>query len=244
MPDQIRDLVAKTPLSFVGTVQHLGAATTAAVQIGDHTAVVHVDHVLHAPEAFRNLEGQQVTVQLLDSEPLPAVGESHAFFVEGLVFGESIAVKEVGRLPVETVEPQATAALEAGATAGAFNDILADIKKDELRTHLQSADALVLGRVIGVEKVGPVTTSEHDPDWWRATLQVMHVERGDVSGDRVQFIFANSMDVRWHHTPKVKPSQGGLWVLHRTRKELADLAPYEVVDPKDFQPTQNLEVVR
>jgi len=244
MPDAIRDLLEQAPLSFVGTVQHMGAATMTTLAIDEHTAVVHVDHVLHAPETLQNLEGQQVTIQLLASEPTPSTGEAYAFFVQGLAFGETLAVQEIGRLPVEDVEPHATAALTAGSTAGAFDSYTADIQRDRLRNHMQQADAVVVGRVIGVEKIGPLVQREHDPDWWRATIQVMHVERGDVAGETLQFAYPNSLDVKWHDIPKPKASQGGLWILHATQGALRDVAAYELKDPKDFQPTQNLELIR
>ncbi|HEY2662104.1 MAG TPA: hypothetical protein VGI79_20460 [Caulobacteraceae bacterium] len=237
-------MIAKSSFSFVGTVLHLGAATTTDVPIDDHTAVVHVDHVLHAPEAFSQFEGQQVTLQLSRDVDLPTVGQAFAFFVEGLSFGESVAVAEVGRLPVETVEPHATAAMEAGATAGAFNGLIGEMQHDELRSHMQQADAVVLGKVVGIEKVGPSAHSEHDPDWWRATLEVHHVERGDLQAGKVQVLFANSTDVRWRRAPKARASQSGVWVLHRTEGDLRDLAPFQILDPKDVQPTQQLDTIR
>jgi len=125
----------------------------------------------------------------------------------GRAFGDSIAVAEIGRLPVESVEPHASLALASGATAGAFTGLLREMHQDKLREHMHAADAVVVGRVVSVEKAGTVTYSEHDPDWWRATIDVYHVERGQIKR-QVRVLFANSSDVRWRHTPKPKPSQG------------------------------------
>lgn len=244
MPEPLKVLLGKAAFSFVGTVSSLGAATMTNIPIDDHTAVVQIEHVLHAPPNFARMEGQRVTVQLSGSEPLPAVGESLAFFTQGVAFGESIAVSEVGRLPVSEVEGFATAAIARGKVAGAFDEQLAELSADALRAHAAAADAIVVGRVVAVEKVGQSAASEHDPDWWRAKLAVTHVEKGQVSGDQITFLYANSMDVRWHNAPKAHPGMEGVWLLHRSDAARNALAEYEIRNPDDYQPTQKLDVLR
>ena len=77
MPDDaVTKLLKQSSISFVGTVERLGASTMTDVPIDNHTAVVRVDQVLHAPDAFVNLAGSPVTVQLAAkpaSTPAPAV---------------------------------------------------------------------------------------------------------------------------------------------------------------------------
>lgn len=244
MSDEIKALMAQAPFSFVGTVLHLGAATTTQAPINDRTAVVQVDHVLHAPDAFKHLDGHQITVQLSATVDPPKVGDSAAFFVTGVSFGDSIAVAEVGRLPVESVAPHAQAAVDAGKTAGAFDAMALEMQQADLRAHMKDADAVIVGRIVGLEKAHQDVRSEHDPHWWRATIQVDHVESGQVAGPTVQVLYANSMDVRWHRSPKPKPGQSGVWILHKTDAGLQDLAPFQIVHPEDMQPTQQLDVAR
>jgi hypothetical protein len=244
MSDAIKDLLERSTFSFVGSIVHVGAATMTDVPVDDHTAVVQVDHVLHAPAAFAHMEGHRLTVQLAPGADVPAVGQMLALFAEGVAFGESVAVKEIGRLPVEAVEPHANAALAAGAPAGAFSAMLHDMRQGKIRDHMAAADAVVIGRVVGIEKVGPSQSSEHDPDWWRATIEVFHVERGTIPGGNVQVLFANSTDVRWYRAPKVTASQGGVWSLHATEGDLRSLAPFQILHPEDFQPTQQLDELR
>ena len=55
--------------------------------------MVQVNHVLHAPDAFAQFEGQRITVQLSPDAEVPAVGQSSAFFAEGVAFGDSIVVR-------------------------------------------------------------------------------------------------------------------------------------------------------
>ena len=127
--EDISRLLRQAPFSFVGTVEHRSAATMTDIPIDDWTAVVRVDYVLHSPEAFSTLQGHRITVQLAADKEPPAVGDALAFFAEGLAFGDSVAVAEVGRLPVDAVEPRVTSALAAGE-AGAFATLQREIEMD------------------------------------------------------------------------------------------------------------------
>jgi hypothetical protein len=236
-------LMRQAPFSFVGTIEHLGAATMSNIPINERTAVVQVSYVLHAPPAFAGLAGHRITVQLAADKDLPAVGDSAAFFVEGLSFGESVAVSEVGRLPVDAVEPHVSAAITAGQPT-AFAALEKQAATQQLREHADSADAVILGRVTKLERAVIPIRSEHDPDWWKATLEVLHVEKGNVGTGEVAVLYANSTDVRWRTAPKPKASQGGLWLLHATTGELSAVAPFTILHPEDFQQTQNLDQLR
>ncbi len=244
MSDEIKALLERAPLSFVGTVERLGAATMGHVRVDPRTAVVRVDHVLHAPHPFRLLAGRDVTVQLLPSIATPAAGESFAFFVADLDVGHSIAASEIGRLPSPSVHDHLQRAREAGKVAGAFDGIVHEMKQAKLRTHMKAADVLLVGRAIALEQVGGGAWSEHDPDWWRVTIAVDHVETGAKPGATVQALFANSADIAWRNWPKPAPGQSGLWVLHKTTGDLKRLAPFQLNHPDDLQPLQQLDVLR
>ena len=242
--EAIKKLLEESSFSFIGTVEQFGAATMSNLPVDDHTAVVHVDHVLHAPPAFVSLEGNRVTLQLSRDVAPPAVGQALAFFAQGLAFGESIALSEVGRLPVEDVEPHASSALLGGVKAGAFESIRNDMRREKLRIHAAASEAVVVGRVIKIEKAIASTGSEHDPDWWRTTIEVRHVERGKVAPGRVEVLYPNSFDVRWHSVPKPKAGTDGVWLLHATQGALRDAAPFEIVHPEDYQPLDQLDAIR
>ncbi len=241
----LKKLVREAPFGFVGTVEHMGATTMEGIPADERTAVVHVDSVIVAPEAFVSMAGQIVTLQLSPDIDPPAEGETAAFFAEGLAFGETIALSEVGRASLEEVEPQflAAGAAEGGAAAG-FTEIQQEVEADKVREHAAEADAVVAGRVMGLVKAADVAAVEHDPDWWIATIHVVIVERGDVSLGDVQVLYANSLDVRWRTAPKPKASQGGLWLLHATPAELSAAAAWQILHPEDFQPTQMLDAIR
>jgi hypothetical protein len=241
--DAMAGFLRDSAFSFVGTVQHVQAATMEDLPIDERTVVVHVDQVLHAPDAFTQLAGTTVTIQLAaDADPVEEQAR-WVFFANGLAYAETVALTEVGRANVDDVE--STLSMGAGATAeNPLLDLHAQVQADRLRSHAGDADAVILGRVIGLERAAGSPISEHAEDWWRATFSVIHVERGDITGDQVQAIYANSLDVRWRDAPKPKASQNGMWLLHATEGDLSQLAPWQLVHAEDFQPVQGLESLR
>ncbi|MCX5214586.1 hypothetical protein OG689_35930 [Kitasatospora sp. NBC_00240] len=247
-PEDVIGLVRQTPLSFLGRVVRLGGTPLSGVGADERTAVVQVDDVLHAPDAFRRLAGSEVTVQLSSDLDPPAVGDTAVFFTKGAVYGEGLAVDEVGRLPADAVRTHLT---HAATTADAmpFTAVQRGIREEDLAAHAAEADAVVVGDVVGLEKVpgaeGPL--SEHAPDWWRARLEVRHVESGDRSLDRIDVLYPNSRDIHWYRVPKPKAGQEGLWFLHATQAPegvLREAAPFQLLHPDDYQPAQMLAVLR
>ena len=79
-------------------------------------------------------------------------------------------------MPASQVAPHL--ALAASTGAGAFADIQAGIEAQNFRDHVKDAAAVVLGRVTGLQKAAPAAFSEHDPDWWIATIDAYQVVRG------------------------------------------------------------------
>jgi hypothetical protein len=240
--DQIRALLGEAPLSFLGTVERLGAATMGDVPIDGRTAIVHVDQVLHAPAAFAQLAGTRITVQLDPKIAPPAMGEQFAFFASGAAFGDSIAVDEIGRVPAAQIQPHLAAAAASGSAP--FESLQADLEAEAVRQHVSDAAAVVVGRITGLAKVTGQPSHEHDPDWWLATLDVYHVEKGRLKPQALEVLYANSLDVRWRQVPKPKPAQDGMWILHATTGPLTKLAKYQLIDPNDYQPVQNLDALR
>jgi hypothetical protein len=231
----------ESALSFIGTVERLGAATMADLPVDDHTAVVHVDQVLHAPKTLQRLSGVSVTVQLRPDIALPALGDSATFFTNPSVFGEGLAVTEVARLSVADTQPFAATAAPGEGPLERFQRVVAD---QQFRNHAQQADAIIVGKVARLEDAGLSTFSEHDPDWWRATLDIVHVESGPVTDPQVETLYANSQDVRWRNSPKPRASQEGLWLLHTTEGELREVAPFYIVHPEDYQPATRVDQLR
>ena len=240
----IPNLLRQSAFSFLGTIEHLGAATMTDVPVDGRTAIVVVEQVLHAPEAFSQLANTRVTLQLAAKGAALKVGDRAAFFANATAFGDSLALTEVGRVPASDVEPQAGAAATAAGDVAPFLAFQTQIETDRLLAHAAAADAVVIGRVAKLEQVAKKGLSEHDPDWWKATLDVDHVEKGNAKPGKLAVLYANSLDVRWRTAPKPKAAQGGLWMLHATTDPLSKLAPFQILHAEDFQPAQSLDTLR
>jgi hypothetical protein len=237
--DEVRKLLQQAPFSFLGTVERVGAGTSGEVPIDNRTAIVHVDQVLHAPEAFGELAGTRITVQLASDAK---EGEQYTFFADGLAFGSTLAVSEVGRLSTAQTRPLLARADAAGGAP--FADLQAEIDADNLRAHAKEATAVVVGRVTKLEKAGPVGLSEHDPDLWKATIEVTHSTKGRIrAGTEIEVLYANSLDVQWHQVPKPKAGQEALFLLHAPARANRSLAKYQLLDPEDLRPAQQLDVL-
>jgi hypothetical protein len=99
--------------------------------------------------------------------------------------------------------------------------------------------------------------SEHDPEWREAVVEVRAVEKGALENDNVVIRFPSSDDVQWYHAPKFQVGQEGVFLLHQAESEPVDkeavrraAAPheraevYDALHPIDYQPPQQLPVVR
>jgi len=231
----LKALVRNAPFSFVGTMEHVGAATSRDVPIDDRTAVVRVDLVLHALDAFQHLDGQRLTIQLSAEEDPPTEGQQVVFFAEGLAFGETVAVAEIARASVDAVTPLVEGAAEAG-TRKPLASLQQEIADDAVREHADSAAAVVVGTVVGLAEAAPPSDSEHDPLWWVATIDVRRVVRGPLEPGRLEVLYPNSLDVMWARAPKPKASQEALWILHETDGETAQFGRFVLLHAEDRQP--------
>jgi hypothetical protein len=246
----VKDLLASANLAFTGAVEEVGRSTVEGVEVDDRTVVVRVAQPLHGPPGIGLPEGSRVTVQLSSDLPALGPGAQAAFFANGWVYGDSLAVTEVGRTGVE--EAAAPTAQLAGAeeTVSPVEAAVAELADDELVEHASDADLVIRAQVTGLAQVPKEEPpKEHDPDWWIATLAADVVARGELpegseEGGTVTAVYANSLDVRWRKSPKPKAGQGGLWLLHRAREELAGFAPFELVHPVDAQPSLQLDMLR
>ncbi|WP_316527760.1 hypothetical protein [Kitasatospora brasiliensis] len=243
---RLTELVRSASLSFLGTVTRIAGTSLpflSAEAVNERTAVVRVDQVLHAPPAFRQLGGSEITVQLSPDEDLLKVGDTAAFFTRGMVYGEGLGVTEVGRLPADAVRSHVALAATT-ADELPFSSVQREIRDQDLAAHAGQADAVVVATVVGLEDLGLPDYSEHAPHWWRATLDVSLAESGSATPGRTTVLYPSSGDVRWSRVPKPVPGQLGLWLLHATEGDLAARAPYRLLDPDDYQPAQKLAVLR
>jgi hypothetical protein len=251
MPDaSAKDLLTSSSLVFSGTVLDVGTSSVPGLPVNNRTAIVRVDEMLTGPSDLLRLpSGSQVTVQLAADLPELQPGDQAAFFTNGLAYGESIAVAEVGRIPVEQTPagPRLAGGLQASR---AVEEATAAIAQDEVLGHARRADAVLRGQVVSLAATPDAgAPREHDPNWWIARLAVDLVVKASVPGleggtGSVDVLYANSIDIRWKESPKPKAAQAGLWLLHDTAPENEHLAPLQMLHSIDLQPSIQLEFLR
>ncbi|HEY0521703.1 MAG TPA: hypothetical protein VGC84_19585 [Ilumatobacteraceae bacterium] len=235
----LEDLVRQSSLSFTGTVNNVEAATMSDVPVDKRTVVMRVDAVLHAPPSLRNLVGSQVTVQLAPRSKVLSVDETVTLFTEPVVFGDTLAVREIGRLPANAMASRTMAAAASGTMV--LEDVAKQVADSDLADHARGADAVVVGRVAGLTKADSSTLLEHDPDWWVATVEVSQVVRGKLRRGDLRVLYANSQDVRWRDHPKPRAAQEAAWILHLADPKISKAARYVLADAADVQPVQFIE---
>jgi hypothetical protein len=251
-----KKLADQAKFVFQGTVTKLKAATLKNVPVSDQTAVVHVDQLLHAPEALSDYAGQDITVLFAPGEKVKS-GETCIFYTNGWIFGEGLAVRSVGH---EAATPSAVAALSLHADGP-----VRSLQTRETLTQVASADMIVTGRVSAVrlpaEEAHARATamasgqtseqiSEHAPFWQEAVIDIDQVHKGNYTEKQVIIRFPSSTDVRWHKAPKFETGQEGVFLLHKgqlpARAAVAAIGPeeYTALDAADVQPLDQLPQIK
>jgi len=207
-------LVRQSDIIFVGTVIRTGAVAAQDLPASPLTAVVRVDQVLEKPEAVGLVEGDSVTVQSVKQGSLKD-GMRATFYTTGWIFGDGVAVREVGHEPVRA---QFASAVQQDSVARARQKV----NDANLRQRIQAASVVAVGRV---EQVRPATLAaapgrpapitEHDPEWQEAIIQVEDGIKGAQSGQRVVVRFPGSHDVAYVSSPRLAVGQEGTFLLQK-----------------------------
>jgi hypothetical protein len=217
----VESLTRSAGFIFRGTVVTAGAANLSIVEPNARTAIVRVDEVLRSRGALDDFTGREVTVLLRAALP---EGARRVFFTDVQFLGESLGVREVGRA---RGAPTEIAAAVRGAGLRIFDQ--------DLAARLAAADLVLSGRVLETRAIAaePGITSEHDPQWREALLEVESVVKGKVGEKSVSFLYPSSLDVFWASVPKPRVGEVGTWLLHlRVPEEGA--AVYAAVEPTDL----------
>ena len=228
---EISDHLSRSTFVFTGTVAQVGASSLSQIEASERTFIVRVDEVHYAPEVLRRYAGGLVTV-ISPTEGL--AGEQQAlFFTNVSLYGETLAVQEVARMHAPK-EPDIVHREIAGEPE----------RREELklRERLKSAELVVRGEVVGL---APAETqagrgSEHDPNWWRATIRVLESLKGGAKAETIELWYPNSRDVQWYRSPKPQPGQQAIWALRRA----GDARGLTALDEFDVRPADEIELQR
>jgi hypothetical protein len=223
-----------------GTVEKTGAATLKSVPISDRTSVVRIDQILHGPKQFADHVGRQITLYS-DRPPALKTGQKAVFFARSWLYGETLAVAEVGRLDGDPGKMRE----EIAAADQRIADRL-------LGERIARAEAVIVGKVIETKPAPQAQRrkfeTEHDPDWWQANIEVQAAEKGTVRDKTMVILFAHSMDEMWIDSPKFHPGQEGIWILQRDQQEkgwpVLRAPGLTALDPLDFHSKEQLHRIR
>ncbi|HJZ99596.1 MAG TPA: hypothetical protein VKE70_23960, partial [Candidatus Solibacter sp.] len=139
MAENTIDLVQQAGFIFAGTVQELRASTIQHLS-RDRCAVIQVNSTIDAPPILDSWVGRDITIGLRTPEDVK-VGESAIFFAGSWVYGEGLALREVGRWPLnQDISHVRRQIVEARKR-------LAD---EDLHWRLRSAAIVVVGKVAQV----------------------------------------------------------------------------------------------
>jgi len=240
MPDRsIDELLRDSHFIVAGRVERLGAATMTIDPAVQNVGVFRIDEILSGPPALDAFSGHDITVVFQDLDHVRQ-GDRRVLFATSWLYGQSLAVIEVGMMDER----------ERASMRGEIGETHQRLADERLRERLALADLVIAGRVTRtapLESEGRPIFTEHDPDWWKAEVDVDSVAKGSAEG-RVTVLFPRSVDIAWSQSPKFEPEQAGIWILQHDQAERG--APplrrpgLTALDPLDFRPREELEHVR
>jgi len=236
--DEMLSLVGEAGFVFRGTAVRRGAEAELGTAAAGKTVTVEVEEVFRGTDILRDLVGQNIIVVSDDAADIEPAAH-HVFFTSVVSLGDPVVAREVGRRRDASHESLRDAGESARITA-----------ERPLAARVAAADMIVTGEVASSAPVreGRTPVSEHDPDWWIARLTVERVLKGRRSRRGIDALFANSDDIAWYQSPKLRRGVGGIFLLHRRTEDVAvsEVPPtvYQVIDPLDFLPAEQLPDVQ
>lgn len=210
-----QSLAERSSIIVRGKIVKINASDEPMVEASSKTAVVSVQEMLAGKEIAGNLSGRTITVILNREEGLKE-GEEAIFFGNARFFGQSLTIADEGELPA--------------AAADSASSMAQGSKSKPLADRIAIATLVFRGTVAAIRPLGTATgeaqgkgsgreSSEHDPQWQAATVQVASALRGGTPGQTVTVIFAASRDVTWFNSPKLKTGQDAVFIAHAPTKE-------------------------
>ncbi len=230
---ELLPLIDRSGFIFRGRVGRRRSSDLRLTGAARETVPVVIEEILLSTESLRGLTGKEVT--LVSEEPAAmAEGARFVFFANFQVLGDHALLREVGRIEPSEDNPQ-LAQLVNGRP---------------LQRRVAAADLIVMGNVTICSQVekSPGAKSEHDPDWWVARVAVQSVIKGESAASEIEVLFANSMDIAWYKSPKLREGLSRILILRYLE---ASEAPqevarsiYQVIDPLDALPVERLPEVQ
>jgi hypothetical protein len=227
----------QAPFVFAGRVVKHASATMADVPITAATTVVEVRESYRWPDAVTDYTGEEIT--LVRQSESPPSDEINVFFARPWIYGEGLALIEVAAEKDDGGARRKIEEADQLATRAALTDRVS-------RANLVVAGVVRVTRPAGDKE--PVPTSEHDPLWYEALVEVESVEKGKSGGKELVVLYPNSTDEFWYDSPKFHEGDRGIFILQRNQQERGPkrfrVRGLTALHPLDFQPIERLDFLK
>jgi hypothetical protein len=228
--EELAKSVPPSSLVFKARIVALHTNTTGEEDVSN-TGVATVTNVIDAPDMFKDMSGQQVTIRFSDIGKMKT-GEERMFFAEPYSIGESIGVQE------NASAGKGDKLYEDTAIAAHVQLAKKNHEDEEIRKLANESKFVVLGKVTKISEPEKKTIvgSEHDPGWREAEIEVGETIKGKVEGKTIKLLFASSNDVMFFNAPKFKVNDEGVFIIGQSDNETVKLIGNEnmVIEPKGF----------
>jgi hypothetical protein len=231
--ENIINLVQHAGFIFAGTVQQSHASTLQRLS-SDRTAIVRVASVIEAVPPLSSWVGRDITIEFRETEH-PDNGQTAIFFATGWVYGDSLAVREVGHsLVTDNLTHARQQIVEARRR----------LVDEDLRERLGAATMVIAGAVRQIGRDPKLREGagerEHDPHWLTAIVGIERVLRGTPDAKSVAVLFAGSRHIAWRETPTLQLGQRGVWILGIPRMDERGREAFMVRDYRDVRSPEEM----
>jgi hypothetical protein len=247
--NSMQSLAASSNIIVRGKVLKTNSSDEPLLAPSARTAIISIEEMYAGMEIAGDQKGRTATVILSNPERAKA-GEEMIFFGNARFLGKSLTIADEGE-----VEQAAGAAVP-----GALEQAVQARRDKPILDRMASASIIFRGTVSSIKPLEArgrgEQTSEHDPEWQVATIQVVKPLRDGAAGENVTVVFPASRDIVWFHAPKLKPGQDAVFLAHAAARQqdvvqhpaLQELMQkqtiYLVTEPYDVLPPAQEDRVR
>lgn len=239
----LEDLVRQASYVFIATVTKLKTASGANTPARNRAAVMLVNEVLYARAGLPDLGDKEITVELNRPKSVK-IGQQGVFFTSAGQIGETITVREVDHF--DAIDDRATLRQRVAR--------IVQLQIDEnMQRRITSAELIVVGKLVKIEPADvPGPGTRDSPEWYEAEIEVQLVEKGQLAGNRLSFLFARSqlkparaLRLTGERGPGLTKGQEGIWILHKNEVPRLGIGDrYTAADSIDFQLQDELPRIR
>lgn len=226
IPNNYVSLANNSAFIFKGKIL-LKNTSTLNMKNVDSVCVVRVDEIIESKKHYINQKGKLITIKSKNIKDL-SVGDERVFFTNGLIWGESLCVLELGSYIIRATYDQTS-----------LKKQIIDIQENEeqklIKERYAKAEIALVGKVQKIEaiNVNENIISEHHPYWNKAEVQVIETLKGN-NNSIVYFYYPSSNDRMWANSPKFKVGDSGIWFLNNSDLMETDISGFAIISKKFF----------